>query len=41
MLNFILAPLGLLLIGLGVAGLYVAIRGGRRRDNPPRDDQGV
>lgn len=38
MLNFILAPLGLLLIGLGAAGLYVATRGGRRRDAPPPGD---
>jgi hypothetical protein len=34
MLNFILAPLGILLIGLGAVGLFLALRKRRTRTEP-------
>jgi hypothetical protein len=34
MLNFILAPLGILLIGLGAVGLFLALRKRRRHTEP-------
>lgn len=34
MLNFILAPLGILLIGLGAWGLFLALRKRRARGEP-------
>ena len=34
MLNFILAPLGILLIGLGAVGLFLALRKRRGRTEP-------
>jgi hypothetical protein len=39
MLNVILAPIGLLLIGLGAWGLYIAARASRRRNGSPPDDK--
>ena len=34
MLNFILAPLGILLIGFGAVGLFWALRKSRARNEP-------
>ena len=41
MLNFILAPVGILLIGLGAVGLFHALRKRRGRTEPeaPESDQ--
>lgn len=38
MLNFILAPLGILLIGLGAVGLFLALRKRRARTEPEMID---
>ncbi len=40
MLNFILAPLGMLLIGLGAVGLFLALRKRRVRTDPSGDPAG-
>lgn len=39
MLNYVLAPLGILLIGLGAAGLFLAFRPARRAKGSQHDDQ--
>ncbi len=39
MLNYVLAPLGILLIGLGAAGLFLAFRPARRAKGPQHDDE--
>ena len=39
MLNYVLAPLGILLIGLGAAGALLAFRPSRRAKGPQHDDQ--